>query len=356
MAQKICKESKLELELLRAHFPEFSTVSAKVDNADRCSTSLITNPTLAKEYLKQFDAVLFDCDGVLYRGADAIPYAGATVRWLMEQSIKVLFVTNNAGKSRLELRDKLAPLLDCQDLLQEDQMVGSAYSCARYLQQSLLGGGDIDGPSAEEQKVHVVHVIGSEGLCREIEKAGFAVNKVSPELSTSMSAEEVGSINDDEHIVVDAVVIGLDTAFNYRKLCMASYHLHRNPDCLFIATNEDAYDVVGSSRFQPGNGCIVKAVEHSSQRHACNVGKPSKILVDLIREEHGFDPKKALMIGDRLDTDVMFGHAGKMNTCSVLTGCTTAQNLLDLRGSGNECVLPTVVIPYIGLGMEDADA
>eukprot|EP00816_Leptocylindrus_hargravesii_P001082 CAMPEP_0196813724 /NCGR_PEP_ID=MMETSP1362-20130617/38603_1 /TAXON_ID=163516 /ORGANISM="Leptocylindrus danicus, Strain CCMP1856" /LENGTH=353 /DNA_ID=CAMNT_0042190069 /DNA_START=99 /DNA_END=1160 /DNA_ORIENTATION=+ len=351
MAQSICEESKLELEQLRAYFPEYSTASTKVNSAGQSPTCLISNPSTVKQYLKQFDAVLFDCDGVLYRGADATPHAGATVRWLMEQSIKVLFVTNNAGKSRLGLRDKLASLLDCEDLLQENQMVGSAYSCARYLQQSLLG--DItDGTSSGERKV--VHVIGSDGLCREIKKAGFIVDNVPTDLSTSMSAEEVGNISDDEHMAVDALVIGLDTSFNYRKLCMASYHLHRNPSCLFIATNEDAYDVVGSCRFQPGNGCIVKAVEHASQRKACNVGKPSKILVELVSKEHDFDPEKALMVGDRLDTDVMFGHAGRMNTCSVLTGCTTAKDLLDLKSSGNESVLPTVVIPFIGLGMEDA--
>ena len=78
---------------------------------------------------ERFDAILFDCDGVLYRGTDAIPDAGSSLKSLLKQGKKVLFVTNNAGSNRMELRDKLSTILDCPEL-REDQMVlaSSGYS------------------------------------------------------------------------------------------------------------------------------------------------------------------------------------------------------------------------------------
>ena len=80
---------------------------------------------------ERFDAILFDCDGVLYRGTDAIPDAGSSLKSLLKQGKKVLFVTNNAGSNltRMELRDKLCTILDCPEL-REDQMVlmSSGYS------------------------------------------------------------------------------------------------------------------------------------------------------------------------------------------------------------------------------------
>ena len=76
---------------------------------------------------ERFDAILFDCDGVLYRGTDAIPDAGSSLKSLLKQGKKILFVTNDAGSNRMELRDELSNILDCPEL-REDQMVSSSYS------------------------------------------------------------------------------------------------------------------------------------------------------------------------------------------------------------------------------------
>ena len=293
-----------------------------------------------------FDAILFDCDGVLYRGTDAIPDAAESLKSLLGQDKKVLFVTNNAGSNRKQLRDKLATILDCPDLT-EEQMVSSSYSAARYLQKTFEGR----GVSMEDSNVHV---IGTGGLCDELRRFGANVTGGPSEDKPSMSREELASypfnVEEGPQGKVDAVVVGLDNEFNYRKLCIANVLLQKYPDALLVATNEDAYDLVGSdARHLPGNGSLVKAIECCSQREAINVGKPSKILAELLSEEHGLDPARTLFVGDRLDTDIKFGRDGGMKSALVLTGCTTAKALMGLGVGTDEEPLPDIIFPHMGM-------
>ena len=178
-----------------------------------------------------------------------------------------------------------------------------------------------------------------------------------------MSAAEIADIQDANHDSVDAVIVGLDTDFNYRKLSLATYHLRRNPGVPLIATNEDAFDVVADNRYQPGNGCLVKSIELASGKKAINVGKPSSFLIGLISDEHGFLPEKAIMIGDRMDTDIKFGVDGGLSTCGVLTGVIEANTLLessvyqkDLNEDKQKRSLPNVVLPYVGLPFDNKNS
>lgn len=293
-----------------------------------------------------FDAILFDCDGVLYRGTDPIPDAAASLKSLLNQNKKVLFVTNNAGSNRLQLRDKLANILDCPEL-NESQMVSSSYSAARYVEKTF----EKRGVSMEDLNVHI---IGTDGLCDEFRKFGATVSGGPSNDISSMGRDELASYSFVEEIgprgKVDAVCVGLDTEFNYRKLCIANVLLQRFPDALLIATNEDAYDLVGSgARHLPGNGSLVKAIECCSQRKATNVGKPSKILAELLSEEHGLDPSRTLFVGDRLDTDIRFGKDGGMKSALVLTGCTTAEKLINIGEGTEEEPLPHIMFPHMGM-------
>uniref|UniRef100_A0A7S1C144 Phosphoglycolate phosphatase n=1 Tax=Corethron hystrix TaxID=216773 RepID=A0A7S1C144_9STRA len=294
-----------------------------------------------------FDAILFDCDGVLYRGADPIPDASASLKALIRKGKNILFVTNNAGASRMQLRDKLANILDCEDLT-EKQMVSSGYSAAKYLERALEDRGvPMDRAN--------VHVIGSAGLCDELRSFRCRVtggpSRDGP--PPSMSREELADYSfaeEERRGKVDAVVVGLDTAFDYRKLCVAVVLLQRHPGCLLVATNEDAYDLVGSdARHLPGNGALVRAIEHASQRDAINVGKPSRILAELLSDRYGLDPSRTLFVGDRLDTDIKFGKDGGMKSALVLTGCTTVEKLIEVGMGTEEEPLPHIILPHMGL-------
>jgi HAD superfamily hydrolase (TIGR01450 family) len=185
----------------------------------------------ASAYLDaNIDSVLFDCDGVLYRTLDACPGASEAIRRLISSGKEVIFVTNNAGVNRRQLREKLANVLGIESLT-NDQMVSSSYSCARYLMQHLEVGSR-------------VHVIGSAGLCEELESTGFRVtggpsNENDP---ASMNREELAKYDFDEH-PIDALAVGHDTQFSFRKLAIANNLLLRNPSSLFVATNHDSFDL-----------------------------------------------------------------------------------------------------------------
>lgn len=283
------------------------------------------------------DAIMFDCDGVLYRGKDLSPNASETLKTLLQNGKKCFFVTNNAAVNRQQLQSKISDMMEC-DCLSVDQMVGSTYACSQYLRNNLPGGSR-------------VHVVGSEGLCTEIQEAGYIVSGgLCADQPASMSREELADYEFPEN-PVDAVCVGLDTAFSYRKLAIANVLLQRNPNALFISTNQDSFDLVGAdARHLPGNGCIVKALEHGSRRSSINVGKPSPVLAQMILKENNLDPSRTMFVGDRLDTDIKFGEDSGMISVLVMTGVTTAKKVISLGDTGtSEEPIPQIIMPYMGL-------
>jgi len=323
----------------------------------------------ASSYVREhIDTVLFDCDGVLYRTQSQCPGASECIENLMHRDGKtVLFVTNNAGVNRRELRDKLSKLLGI-DSLTTDQMISSSYSSAKYLQRELLG------PDATtDTKRKRVHVIGSSGLCEELVQAGFEVTGGPGTTNEpgSMSRDELSSYDFETTFpTIDALVVGHDTDLNFRKLCIADNLLLRNPQALFVATNLDSFDVVDGNEQDPqtrhilGNGATVVALEYSSRRKAINVGKPSRELFELIQQAErepsnakepstpacGLgDPSRCLFVGDRLDTDIRFGRDNGMKSLLVMTGVTSAQTLKDLGSGTEEEPLPDFVLPHVGM-------
>ena len=184
---------------------------------------------------------LFDCDGVLYRGTDPMPDASETIQSLLSNGKRVFFVTNNAGSSRTELKNKLEKVLRLPEgTLNEEMMIGSAFVASRYLRSQLID----EGSKGSESKR--VHVIGTAGLCQEVQSAGFDISGgLDPnDTPSGMSRDELASHPFPEG-EIDAMVIGLDNDFNYRKLCIATVLLQRNPEAILIATNRDAFDLVG---------------------------------------------------------------------------------------------------------------
>ena len=354
-------------------------------------TAMITKPPTvwrsraeAATYVREnIDTILFDCDGVLYRTTSLCPGASECIQGLLDMDDKrILFVTNNAGVNRRELREKLSKLLQI-DSLTTDQMISSSYSSAQYLKGKLLLSRRTNPttPSSSSSNISPprVHVIGSSGLCEELVAAGFNVTGGQSSLDDnepgSMSREELAEYDFDKLHPIDALVVGHDTDMSFRKLCIADNLLLRNPDALFVATNKDSFDVVdGNSdddnqiRHIVGNGATVVALEYSSKRTSINVGKPSKELFELIRQrddDHDHDddddvdannsvkyfddPSRCLFVGDRLDTDIRFGKDNGMKSLLVMTGVTTAETMEELANGTEEEPLPDFIVPYVGM-------
>jgi len=292
---------------------------------------------------------LFDCDGVLYRGTDAMPCASQTIQQLISRGKKVFFVTNNAASTRMELKTKLEKVLNCRGILKEDMMIGSAYVAGQYLKSCKL--------KKDSDIKTRVHVIGTAGLCSELQSAGFDISGGQDPVDTpsGMSRDELAAYQFPEG-EIDALVIGLDSDFNYRKLCIATVFLQRNPDALLVATNLDAFDLVGfDARHLPGNGALVSAVEMASGRTAINVGKPSSTLSELIMDVYGLKAEETLMVGDRLDTDITFGNDSGMKSALVLTGCATSSDIASvMKDDESSQMIPSVIFPHVGYMFDDA--
>lgn len=127
---------------------------------------------------------------------------------------------------------------------------------------------------------------------------------------------------------VAAVIVGFDININYYKIQYAQLCINENPDCKFIATNLDAVKHLTPEQEWAGNGAIVGAIKGCTGREPILVGKPSSLLIDYIAEKYHLNRNRVCMVGDRLDTDIVFGLKNDMKTILTLSGVTSEHHLL----------------------------
>jgi 4-nitrophenyl phosphatase len=131
-----------------------------------------------------------------------------------------------------------------------------------------------------------------------------------------------------------AVVMGLDKAFTYEKLLMAHKAIIAGAN--FIATNSDT-TLPTENGLVPGCGAIVAAVAASTGETPVVIGKPEPLILQMALERLAVDPESSVMIGDRLDTDIVAGARAGMLTVLVLTGVSTREEIVTAE------VLPDLV-------------
>lgn len=135
------------------------------------------------------------------------------------------------------------------------------------------------------------------------------------------------------------MVVGIDEQLTYTKVAYATAVLnqvrdasgHRNDvlnrRCLFISTNQDS-NLPTAGHTLPGAGSIVQMIATATGRTPVNMGKPETIMLDLACEQFGLDKSRVLMVGDRLDTDILFGRKGGVATLFVAnTGIHTRRDI-----------------------------
>ena len=325
----------------------------KPTTADTVRPTVLTDPSQVSHMIRHqdIDTFLFDCDGVIYRHMDPCPGAAETIRSLMNTK-KVLFVSNNGAVSRQQLRDKLVKVLNLPQI-QVEQCISSAYSTAKNLQGQLLSN---DSNTTSRRNPPRVHMIGTDGLKKQLEHHGFGVHRLEDDDAPSSHESRMTHAQVQDHTFptepFDAVVIGHDTDFHFRKIVTATNILAKNPQALLVATDLDSHDVVGSqNNHMPGNGPLVRCIEASSGRTAVDCGKPGRTLAKLLQQEYDLpDLARCLFVGDRLSSDIAFANRNGMKSLLVLTGVTTAQTLMkDLPPEGTERdPLPHYICPFIG--------
>ncbi|CAJ0960999.1 unnamed protein product, partial [Mesorhabditis belari] len=267
--------------------------------------------------LQDIDTFIFDADGVLWLGGSAIPGSAEFIHNLLAQGKRVLLLTNNATKSRPMFYEKLRAL-NFPEQLTHDVLINPAI----VLTDLLIRAGF---PQTKKK----VYLIGEQGIRDELKGAGIDFFGHGPE---KILPQNLQIFNHKENFEekpenVGAVVVGYEKFFNYQKLLKATNYL-RNEETLFVATNEDeTCPSSDPSLVIPDAGPIVAAVKCASGREPITVGKPNSASFNYICRRWKINPSKTMMIGDRMNTDILFGRKHGMKTLLVLSGCHQLEDI-----------------------------
>jgi len=281
-----------------------------------------------KELLDKYDTWMFDCDGVLWSGDTLIEGATDVLQLLRSHGKSVLFVTNNATKSRKTYKKKFD---DLGVQAHVDEIFSSAYATAIYISSVM-----------KLPKDKKVYVIGQDGLEAELDEEGITHLGGSDPADCKPGPFSLSNFTRDPSVA--AVVCGLDMSVTYTKLSKAFQYLLLNENCEFIATNEDS-TYPSSGGLLPGAGAVFAPLVTALKREPLAIGKPKKTMIDCIKAKHDFDPARTLMIGDRLNTDIAFGQSGGLSTLLVLTGITSEA---EVYGPHPDPVVPDYVTNSLG--------
>jgi len=233
--------------------------------------------------------VLADLDGVIYRGPDPIPYAIEGINAI--QGAQVAYITNNASRTDVTVANHLSDL----GLRVAPNDVVTSPQAAMGLLKELIPAGS------------TVMVVGGDGLTSELEKSGFVVTR---------SAEDSPA----------AVVQGFSPDVAWKDLAEAAFALNGGDAVIpWVATNTD-WTIPQARGTAPGNGTLVSAVHTAVGRLPVVAGKPEvAIFEEAFRR---YDSREALMIGDRLDTDILGANRAGIPSLLVLTGIDQAKQVL----------------------------
>ena len=241
-----------------------------------------------KSSLSEIRGLIIDMDGVLWRGNEALPGAVDLIPALRQKSIPFMLVTNNASASPTNVQNKLHTIwVD----IEEEEVLGSAEGTTVWLGEQIEPG-------------TAVFAIGESALHTALARAGF-----------DMRARAEG---------VRAVVVGIDRQVNWRKLTEASLAIRDG--ALFVGTNPDP-SFPTERGLAPGNGAILAALQAATGVEPVIIGKPESHLFEQALARLGTPPKATLMLGDRLETDILGGHRAGLPTGLLLTGVTRREDV-----------------------------
>lgn len=275
---------------------------------------------MGKVNLDAYQAFLFDVDGVLWRGGQAIEGAAATVHRLKAMGKKVACVTNNSAFTSEQMHRALAELGFPFAL---EEVITAPNATARW-----LAGDGSEGPNSADSsnsRPRRAFVLGTDSVKQELREHGIAV------------------VEDPEAIEYrcDDLILGGCRHLNYDLLTQALRVALAGARC--VAVNRDGI-FPGKDGFYPGAGAIIGAIEGMLGREVdVLIGKPSPLLAQMALEQLDVTAQDCLMIGDTIDSDIRMGNAVGMDTLLVLTGNTNSTGGVLSADTKPTYVLPSVV-------------
>lgn len=226
-----------------------------------------------------------DMDGVIYHGDQILPGVPEFIRWLSDEKKSYLFLTNNSGSTPKELQQKLARLgLD----VPEEHFYTSALATAAFVKSQAPGCS--------------AYVIGEAGLFNALYDAGITMNDVDP----------------DYVIVGESKSYSLETVTKAINLVLGGAKL--------IGANPDV-SAPGERITVPACGALVAPIEMATGTKAYFCGKPNPLMMRTGLRLLKCHSEDAVMVGDRMDTDVISGLESGMSTVLVLSGISTLETV-----------------------------
>lgn len=233
------------------------------------------------EKIRDKKGIISDMDGVIYHGNKLLPGAKEFVEWLKNENKSYVFLTNASERTPRELQEKLSRL---GIEVGHEHFYTSALATATFL--------------ASQKENGSAYIIGEAGIINALYDVGYSMNNINP----------------------DYVVIGDTHSYNYEKLVTAS-RLVRDGAKL-IGTNPD---ITGPSEqgLIPATKALVAPIELATGKPAYYIGKPNPLMMRIALKKLGQQREDTLIIGDRMDTDIIAGIESEIDTCLVLSGCET---------------------------------
>ncbi|CAF1090070.1 unnamed protein product [Adineta ricciae] len=296
-----------------------STLEEKT-TTDKMSTAVCTrlNEIHIEFVLNDHDTFLFDCDGVLWCAPIVLPGAIELLNLLTQLGKRVLFVTNNSLKTQ---RGFSQWLNEIGYPAKPEQVISTAWITAKYLKSINYKG-------------HC-YCIGMQSMVEELSREGFHISDgIGPDpVSPETDWIETNTIKFDDQI--NCVISAFDIHVNYLKIIKAATYLSR-PDVLFIATNDDVTT--------PQNDVAI--LPAASGRSPTILGKPRAPMFDSIRLAFpDVKPNRTIMIGDRLETDILFGNRQGLTTLLVFSGATSEKKLDMVKQSAEKTANDRDLLP-----------
>ncbi len=233
---------------------------------------------------------LLDIDGTVCKGTQLLEGVKEFLEDTKRQGGKYLFITNNATKSVSDYKDYFQNMgLN----VEEEDFVTTAIVTAEYLKK--------------HHDKETIFVVGTDSFIQELQKKGIRVTQ------------------DPLDNSITCIVVSYDNQLTYQKLENACRILTTR-DVDYIATNPD-FVCPNEFGYVPDCGSICEMIEHAVQRKPKYMGKPDTAIVQFAMKKVGMMKAQALIVGDRLYTDIACGNRAGIDTALVLTGEATKADI-----------------------------
>ncbi|MEN7973779.1 MAG: HAD-IIA family hydrolase [Verrucomicrobiota bacterium] len=233
------------------------------------------------ENIRSKKAFICDMDGVIYHGNNLLPGVPEFVAWLKKEKKEYLFLTNSSERAPRELQEKLQRLgLE----VDKEHFYTSALATAAFVSNQAPGCS--------------AYVIGETGLSNALYDAGITMNDVNP----------------------DYVIVGESRNYTYESILRAVKFVQNGAK--LIGTNPDMTGPTEQG-IVPATGALISPIEQATGNTAYFVGKPNPLMMRTALRKIKCRREETVIVGDRMDTDIIAGVESEIATVLVLSGCTS---------------------------------